>query len=105
MIIKKFVSGGQTGVDSAALDVAIEFCIPCGGWAPKGLTNEYKKDIDPKYNLKETPDEAVEQRTEWNVRDSDATLIIYRGKLTGGTASYKCRFFKKSVTRQCVAVN
>jgi|SRR5258707_14804755 hypothetical protein len=76
----KIISGGQTGVDRAALDVAIERGMSWGGWCPKGgwaedlpdppgLLNKYPK-------LRETPSSQPEQRTEWNVRDSDATLII-----------------------------
>jgi len=76
----KIISGGQTGVDRAALDVAIERSMSWGGWCPKGgwaedlpdppgLLNKYPK-------LRETPSSQPEQRTEWNVRDSDAILII-----------------------------
>ncbi|MDO8644398.1 MAG: putative molybdenum carrier protein, partial [bacterium] len=50
----KIVSGGQTGVDRAALDVALELGIPCGGWCPKGRKAEDGK-IDARYPLKETP--------------------------------------------------
>ena len=42
--------------------------------------------LDPKYPLKETPDSTYSQRTEWNVRDSDGTLILYRNDLSGGTS-------------------
>ncbi len=80
----KIISGGQTGVDRAALDVALELGIPCGGWCPRGRLAEDGV-IDEKYPLKETKERAYEVRTEWNVRDSDATLIITRGKPTGGT--------------------
>jgi hypothetical protein len=76
----KIISGGQTGVDRAALDVAIERGMSWGGWCPKGgwaedypdepgLLREYPE-------LRETPLSRPEQRTEWNVRDSDAVLII-----------------------------
>lgn len=85
MEIKKIVSGGQTGVDSAALDVAKEYGITTGGWVPKGMLNEYNEIINSEYNIQETPSSDVKQRTEWNVRDADATLIIYRTILTGGT--------------------
>ncbi len=80
----KIVSGGQTGVDRAALDAAIALGIPHGGWCPKGRLAE-DGTIPPQYLLAETesPDYAV--RTERNVRDSDGTLILCRGIPTGGT--------------------
>ena len=81
---KKIVSGGQTGVDRAALDVAIELGIPHGGWVPAGRLAE--DGIIPEcYNVLETPSSDPAQRTEWNVRDSDATLVISNGRLIGGS--------------------
>lgn len=85
MVLRKIVSGGQTGVDRAALDVALEFGIPCGGWCPKGRVAEDGR-IDERYPLVETPSAEYAQRTEWNVRDADGTCILTRGPLTGGTA-------------------
>ena len=79
------VSGGQTGVDRAALDVASELGLPCGGWCPKGRRAEDGA-LDPRYPLIETPLEDYWQRTEWNVRDSDGTLVLTRGTPTEGTA-------------------
>lgn len=78
------ISGGQTGVDRAALDVAREMGVPHGGWCPKGRLAEDGR-ISDEYQLWETdsPDYAV--RTEWNVRDSHGTLVLTRGDLTGGT--------------------
>jgi hypothetical protein len=81
----KIISGGQTGVDRAALDVAWELGLEHGGWCPKGRLAE-DGPIEDKYILVETPKKEYVQRTEWNVRDSDATLIITAGKPTGGTA-------------------
>src|ERR1700687_1078495 len=76
----KIISGGQTGVDRAALDVAIERGMSWGGWCPRGGWAEDFPDqpgLLNKYpNLRETPVSSPEQRTEWNVRDSDAILII-----------------------------
>src|SRR5262245_16560875 len=76
----KIFSGGQTGVDRAALDVAIQRGLPWGGWCPKGGWAEdfpNPPGLLSKYpNLRETPLRHPLQRTEWNVRDSDATLII-----------------------------
>jgi hypothetical protein len=80
----KIVSGGQTGVDRAALDVALELGIACGGWCPKGRRAEDGV-IPSHYPLAETPREEYPQRTEWNVRDSDGTLIILDGEPDRGT--------------------
>lgn len=81
----RIVSGGQTGVDRAALDVAAELGLERGGWCPRGRRAEDGR-IDERYPLRETPLRDYAQRTEWNVRDSDATLILARGPLRGGTA-------------------
>lgn len=82
----RVISGGQTGADRAALDAALESGIPCGGWCPLGRVAEDGV-IDFRYPLRETASEEVEQRTRWNVRDSDGTLILDCGtELVGGTA-------------------
>jgi hypothetical protein len=81
----RVVSGGQTGVDRAALDAARALGVPCGGWCPRGRKAE-DGPIDPLYPLVETPDDDYAQRTEWNVRDSDGTLVLTRGRPRGGTA-------------------
>ena len=85
MTIRKIVSGGQTGVDRAALDVALELGVPCGGWCPLGRAAE-DGPIDQRYPLRESPSADYAQRTEWNVRDSDGTLVLTRGTPNGGTA-------------------
>ncbi len=82
--IEKIVSGGQTGVDRAALDAAIALGLPVGGWCPKGRRAEDGV-IDPRYPLIETPDEQYAQRTAWNVRDSDGTLVLLFDKPSPGT--------------------
>ncbi len=81
----KIVSGGQTGADRAALDWAIQNGFDHGGWCPKGRKAEDGV-IAPRYQLRETPSEEYAQRTEWNVRDSDATVIFSMAReLTGGS--------------------
>ena len=81
----KIVSGGQTGADRAALDFAIKQGIPRGGWCPKGRKAE-DGPIEAKYQLQETPSSNYLQRTEWNVRDSDGTVIFSVGKRLSGNS-------------------
>ncbi|MFO7620955.1 MAG: putative molybdenum carrier protein, partial [Bacteroidales bacterium] len=88
-MIRKIISGGQTGADRAALDVAIEHGIPHGGWIPKGRKTEAGR-LSSKYQLKEMPTADYPERTEKNVIDSDGTLIISHGELTGGS-EYTCK--------------
>jgi hypothetical protein len=84
-MVRKIVSGGQTGVDRTALDFAREQGLAHGGWCPRCRWAEDGR-IPSAYKLTETPGRNPSQRTEWNVRDSDATVIFSTGKvLTGGT--------------------
>jgi hypothetical protein len=83
-MVKKIISGGQTGVDRAALDAAIKLMIPHGGWIPRGRLTE-NGPLPPEYKLKETGSTSYADRTEKNVLDADGTLIISRGTLTGGS--------------------
>jgi len=84
-IVERVVSGGQTGADRAALDFAIERGLKHGGWCPKGRRAEDGR-IPSRYKLKETPTINYAQRTEWNVRDSDGTVICtLMAALTGGS--------------------
>ena len=78
------VSGGQTGVDRAALDVALALALACGGWCPRGRRAEDGV-IAARYPLTETPRTAYLQRTAWNVRDSGATLVLLVRGPTGGS--------------------
>ncbi|NJN47734.1 MAG: molybdenum cofactor carrier [Candidatus Competibacteraceae bacterium] len=84
-VLGKIVSGGQTGVDRAVLDAALDLGMPCGGWCPKGRLAEDGV-IPSRYPLTETHSSKYPFRTAYNVRDSDATLILTRGEPTGGTA-------------------
>jgi hypothetical protein len=84
-LLARLVSGGQTGVDRAALDVALALGIPCGGWCPRGRRAE-DAPLPERYPLSETPSADYTQRTEWNVRDSDGTLVLAPGPPDGGSA-------------------
>ena len=84
--LQKIVSGGQTGADRAALDVAMDIGLDMGGWVPHGRRSEDGR-VPTRYSgLIETETDAYERRTALNVRDSDATLIFSFGKPTGGSA-------------------
>jgi hypothetical protein len=80
----KIISGGQTGVDRAALDVALKHGIDAGGSCPTGRLDEFGR-IPDCYPLKELENGGFTERTLQNVKDSDGTVIIYPGKLSGGT--------------------
>jgi len=80
----KIISGGQTGVDRAALDVALEHGIDCGGWCPAGRLDEDGR-IPDRYPVKELAAGGFAERTLRNVIESDGTLIVYPGQLRGGT--------------------
>jgi hypothetical protein len=84
-MLTKIISGGQTGADRAALDAAIDLDIPHGGWIPKGRKTE-DGTLPDKYQLQEMPTSSYPKRTEQNILDSDGTLILSHGKLTGGSA-------------------
>lgn len=81
----RVVSGGQTGVDRAALDAAMLLKIPVGGWCPRGRRSEAGR-IPRQYPLRETDVAEYGQRTFLNIRDSAGTLILTRGRMEGGTA-------------------
>ncbi|MEY2540670.1 MAG: hypothetical protein QOI22_272 [Verrucomicrobiota bacterium] len=81
----KIISGGQTGVDRAALDAAMKHGIECGGWCPAGRLDEFGK-IPDRYPVRELERGTFADRTLQNVKDSDGTVIIYFDKLRGGSA-------------------
>ena len=93
MIVSKIISGGQTGADQAALDVAIRLGIVHGGWIPKGRKTE-KGPLAQKYQLHEMATASYAVRSEQNVLDSDGTLIVSKGRLSGGCALTR-KFAKK----------
>ena len=80
----KISSGGQTGVDRAALDVALRHGIQCGGWCPAGRIDESGK-IPDYYPVQELESGGFTERTLQNVNDSDGTVVIYPGELRGGS--------------------
>jgi hypothetical protein len=94
-MIKKIISGGQTGADQAALDIAIKWNIPHGGWVPKGRLTEAGR-LPEKYNMQEMPGEGYAARTEQNVIDSDATLIFSHGPLSNGSKYTKTMAEKRN---------
>ncbi|MGC2237231.1 MAG: putative molybdenum carrier protein [Pyrinomonadaceae bacterium] len=84
-IIAKIISGGQTGVDRAAFDFAIENKIEIGGFVPKNRLAEDGRISDKYPNLQETRSDSPAERTERNVKNSDATLILSHGDARGGS--------------------
>jgi putative molybdenum carrier protein len=97
------VSGGQTGVDRECLAWAIRHGIQHGGWCPKGRLAE-DGEIPARYRLRETPSTRSTQRTEWNVTDSDATVIFSQSAtLCGGSLKTweACKKFHKAVLHLC----
>lgn len=96
----RIVSGGQAGADRAGLDWALQHGVDHGGWCPKGRRSEDGA-IPAGYLLSETPLAGYLQRTEWNVRDSDATVIFtLTDALDGG--SKKTAEFAEKRGRPCV---
>jgi hypothetical protein len=78
------ISGGQSGVDRAALDFALENGIHCEGWCPLGRLAE-DGIISNKYPLKQTATSKYEDRTRLNIEDSDGILILYKNEIDEGT--------------------
>jgi hypothetical protein len=95
-MITRLVSGGQTGVDRAAMDAAMAAGISVSGWCPK--TRKAEDGVIPEiYPLTETPGAEYDQRTEWNVRDSQGTLLLISGTIFGGSLHTKncCQHYDK----------
>lgn len=99
--IQKIISGGQTGVDRAALDIAIANGMESGGWCPAGRRAEDGA-IPATYPLHETSSKNYAVRTRWNVRDSEGTLILNLSELDGG--SLKTKVFADNIHKPCMLV-
>lgn len=101
-MLSRLISGGQTGVDRGALDAALECAFPCGGACPRGRRAEDGA-IPERYPLTELSSANYIARTKRNVADSDATLILAHGRLTGGTRSTEAH--ARRVGRPCLIVD
>src|SRR3954447_24734792 len=97
------VSGGQTGADRAALNWAIRHEVSHGGWIPKGRLAEDGR-VPSRFQMRETPTQILTQRTDWNVRDSDGTVIFsIRPKL--GRGSKRTREIAKRKRKPCLVLS
>ena len=103
-VLNKIVSGGQTGVDQAALVAAIAMGLDHGGWCPAGRRSERGR-IPVVFQLTETFERNYTVRTEKNVIDSDATMILFRDELTGGTLLTERLTLKHDRPVLCVDLN
>lgn len=90
----RIVTGGQSGADRAVLDWALEHQIAHGGWCPRGRRAE-DGPIDRRYQLHETPSKSYHQRTEWNVRDSDGTVVLSVDKRLGAGSKRTLEFARR----------
>jgi Circularly permutated YpsA SLOG family len=100
--LQKVISGGQTGVDRAALDVAMALNLPCGGWCPRDRRAEDGR-IPDRYPLEESDSSSYSARTIQNVIDSDGTLILALGDLRGGTLLTRNAALKRR--KRCLIVD
>lgn len=85
------ISGGQTGAERAALDWAIAHCLPHGGWCPKGR-GARDGPLPSYYKLRETPTNSLVEKMDWNVRDSEATIVFTLSPVASG-GSLRTAFF------------
>ena len=87
MRVIKIISGGQTGIDRGALDGALAKGVPCGGWCPEGRRAE--DGVIPKiYPVRSLAGAGYSGRTLRNVIDSDGTVVLHFGALTGGNMAF-----------------
>ncbi len=98
----KIISGGQTGVDRAALDAAINKQLEHGGWCPRGRLAEDGY-INDKYKLQQTRSANYSVRTRKNVEIADGTLIIYQRQLSGG--SRLTRDIAEQLNKPCLLID
>jgi hypothetical protein len=101
-MMEKIISGGQTGADQAALDVAVKYNIPYGGWIPRGRRTEAGP-LPARYQMSMMPTSDYRDRTLKNIQDSHGTVVLYRNRLMGG--SRLTRQLAKSEEKPCMAVN
>lgn len=101
MSAPRIISGGQTGVDRAALDAALDAGAPCGGWCPGGRMAE-DGPLPARYPLTEIPGSGYIERTRANVADSDGTVILHGEKLEGGTL--QTRLFCDELGKPCLVL-
>ncbi len=101
-MLEKLISGGQTGADRAALDTAIHFAFPHGGWCPKGRI-ALDGVLGLQYQLHETPNADYSQRTRWNIRDSDAT-VVFTMKAKPGTGSKLTIKLAEKLGKPCIHI-
>lgn len=102
--LQRVISGGQLGADRAALDTAISYGLAHGGWCPRNRICEDPRPIPSTYKLQETPSQEYMQRTEWNVRDSDGTVIFTRGPKLGRGSRLTFKIAAK-LGKPCLHVN
>lgn len=101
MSAPRIISGGQTGVDRAALDAALDAGAPCGGWCPGGRMAE-DGPLPARYPLTEIPGSGYIERTRANVAGSDGTVILHSDKLEGGTL--QTRLFCDELGKPCLVL-